>query len=98
MTPEREAEIIRILESDRRALNETRAKLNEVQEAVYLTYAELWGHYRALIVALGSLGVSQAERIEAEAYSQNLDRLIDEGRDRLGQMTGKLSPPNIGPV
>lgn len=80
-------------------VNETRAKVNEIQEAAYLVYAELWAHYRSLIIALGSSGVSNAERLEHEAqlyFETHHERLVSEGLDRIEAMMGKRRPPTLG--
>lgn len=80
------------------AVQKLAAKINELQEVVYLAYADLWGHYQALLHVVSLLGQDHAERLETDVqarFEAHHERLVDEAHDRLAMLAGKKSPPPV---
>lgn len=64
-------------------------EIRTVNEAIYLVYAELWAHHRALIAVVSERCELNPDHLETDVetyHTQHLDELIDEGRRRLGDV------------
>lgn len=73
-----------------------------IHDAIAFVYADLWGHYRALLSALGDAGLIVAEHFETDAQVWLEAHRAEVSREALAKLreffrTGPGAPPRPDP-